>query len=107
MLRKFSMRTAIARMAGGMLLVGLSAFAANPRADCLAEGFLNPPPEARLRMFWRVFGPAWREIGLHQDGHRVRSITPVIRAGSGAWCCRSVPVPGHSNVQIAQRTRTF
>lgn len=29
--------------------------------DWLAEGFKNPPPEARMRMFWRIFGPAWQK----------------------------------------------
>src|ERR1051325_7879542 len=27
--------------------------------DPLLAGWLNPPPECRMRMFWRVFGPAW------------------------------------------------
>src|SRR5689334_16794534 len=25
----------------------------------LADGFRNVPNEARMRMYWRVFGPAW------------------------------------------------
>src|SRR5690242_13921286 len=27
--------------------------------DWLEAGFRNPPPECRMRMFWRIFGPAW------------------------------------------------
>src|SRR2546423_14682972 len=40
------------------------------RRDPLLEGFRNPPAASRMRMFWRVFGPAWtreeidRQFGL-------------------------------------------
>ena len=27
--------------------------------DRLAEGFRHVPPDSRLRMYWRIFGPAW------------------------------------------------
>jgi len=30
-------------------------------ADDLASGFRNVPSESRMRMYWRVFGPAWTE----------------------------------------------
>lgn len=39
----------------------------------MAAGFKNVPPDAKLRMFWRVFGPAWskqeidRQMGLLHD----------------------------------------
>jgi hypothetical protein len=40
-----------------------------PKPDPLIEGFKNPPPEVRMRMFWRVFGPAWEpaEIDYQLD----------------------------------------
>src|SRR2546423_8061324 len=36
------------------------AIASSPVDDTAAflRGFRNPPPESRMRMFWRVFGPA-------------------------------------------------
>src|SRR5689334_9801587 len=46
------------------LMLVSSFCAAAQDSDPLAEGFRNPPIDSRLRMFWRVFGPAWerREI---------------------------------------------
>src|SRR5438105_2906483 len=29
------------------------------KVDTLEAGFRSPPPECRMRMFWRIFGPAW------------------------------------------------
>src|SRR5438034_6372430 len=45
-----------------ILLLLTTILAARPvptEIDRLAEGFRNPPPECRMRMFWRIFGPAW------------------------------------------------
>jgi hypothetical protein len=30
-----------------------------PAGDPIATGFINVPPNARVRMYWRIFGPAW------------------------------------------------
>ncbi len=38
------------------LLIGMALL---PR-DPVADGFLNVPRDARLRMYWRIFGPAWQ-----------------------------------------------
>lgn len=32
-----------------------------PPHDALAEAFARPPESMRLRMYWRVFGPAWQD----------------------------------------------
>src|SRR5215831_11577314 len=29
--------------------------------DPLLSNFQSPPPEVRLRMFWRIFGPSWEK----------------------------------------------
>jgi glycosyl hydrolase family 106( putative alpha-L-rhamnosidase) len=51
--------------AARLLLIVASALAARPPAaaqeDPLADAFARPPDSARLRMYWRVFGPAWQE----------------------------------------------
>jgi len=42
------------------LLVHSTGLPKNPRpADPVAEGFRDVPNDARMRMYWRVFGPAW------------------------------------------------
>lgn len=57
------MRTS--RIAGVMALLFSLAAGMTTKAqtvgsvDALANGFGNVPAEARMRMFWRVFGPAW------------------------------------------------
>ncbi len=49
----------------GLIRGVLVAAETTPSEDRLAEnlenGFRHPPKEARTRMFWRVFGPAWTE----------------------------------------------
>src|SRR5258708_26010558 len=32
--------------------------------DPLLSGFQNPPPEVRMRMFWRIFGPSWEKAEI-------------------------------------------
>jgi hypothetical protein len=45
----------------GLLLLGDAlAHGAELSNSGLEQGFVHPPPEARLRLFWRVFGPAWK-----------------------------------------------
>jgi len=41
--------------------LALTFYAAASSADDLASGFRNVPSESRMRMYWRVFGPAWTE----------------------------------------------
>ncbi len=67
------MTTSNAGRRGLLLTAWLATQAAQPnahaqqKADPLLEGFLNPPPEARMRMYWHVFGPAWNHEGIdHQ-----------------------------------------
>lgn len=57
------------------------------RADTIAEGFQNVPQAARLRMFWRVFGPAWTKPEID------RQFTELKRAGvGGVMTCFTYPV---------------
>src|SRR5512140_2710871 len=37
----------------------IAAGASRPSSPGLEEGFRNVPADSRLRMYWRVFGPAW------------------------------------------------
>ena len=60
--------------AGIVFLILFPSFgAASPPRPDLAVGFRNVPPEARLRLYWRVFGPAWtepeidRQLGLMKE----------------------------------------
>lgn len=41
--------------------LALPAAGQSRKPDPLYEGFKNPPMSSRLRMFWRVFGPAWKK----------------------------------------------
>lgn len=43
------------------LLLGASTLA---RDVTLERGFAEPPPQARTRVFWRVFGPAWERTEI-------------------------------------------
>ena len=42
-------------------LLAHSATGQTLKPDPLFEGFRNPPMQSRMRMFWRVFGPAWQK----------------------------------------------
>jgi hypothetical protein len=54
------MKMAGAALAALMIGGGMMARGAQTQStDSLAEGFRRVPPEARMRMYWRVFGPAW------------------------------------------------
>jgi hypothetical protein len=41
--------------------------------DPLLQGFLNVPNEARLRMYWRVFGPAWQQSEIDYQLDQVKA----------------------------------
>ncbi|HTQ08664.1 MAG TPA: glycosyl hydrolase [Fimbriimonadaceae bacterium] len=41
------------------VLLALAALALAPAHDALVDGFRKVPNAARMRMYWRVFGPAW------------------------------------------------
>jgi hypothetical protein len=41
--------------------LALTFYAAVSSANDLALGFRNVPSDSRMRMYWRVFGPAWTE----------------------------------------------
>ena len=45
----------------GIAIFSVTALAANAGRLDLAAGFRSVPSEFRLRMYWRVFGPAWTE----------------------------------------------
>ena len=40
---------------------------AGAQTDPVLTGFRNVPPEARMRMFWRVFGPAWSRDEIDRE----------------------------------------
>src|SRR5690349_25066130 len=56
----------------GMVMLLSAAVAGGQRADPIAEGFRRVPPEARLRMFWRVFGPAWKPAEIDFQMHQLK-----------------------------------
>jgi hypothetical protein len=63
--------------AAALILGGLTSVAPRTSAGLdwasATNAFMNPPAEARTRMFWRVFGPAWKpaeidyQLGLLKD----------------------------------------
>ncbi|HLK57881.1 MAG TPA: glycosyl hydrolase [Chthonomonadaceae bacterium] len=56
-------------------------------ADPVAEGFRNVPSEARMRMFWRIFGPAWNRDEIAYQLAQLR------QAGvGGVMTCFTYPV---------------
>lgn len=44
------------------------------KPDPLIQGFLNPPPESRMRMYWRVFGPAWTREGIDYQLKQLKDV---------------------------------
>jgi hypothetical protein len=55
--------------------------------DPIAAGFRDVPPEARLRMFWRIFGPAWSREEIEFQLEQLRG------AGvGGVMTCFTYPV---------------
>jgi hypothetical protein len=56
-------------------------------ADAIAAGFQEVPPAARLRMFWRIFGPAWTKEEID------RQLAALQQAGvGGVMTCFTYPV---------------
>ena len=76
----------LAAIIGLFLLV--PALATEPARPSLADGFRDVPASARLRMYWRVFGPAWtapeidRQLGIMKaaglGGTTVYFLYPVV-----------------------------
>jgi glycosyl hydrolase family 106( putative alpha-L-rhamnosidase)/glycosyl hydrolase family 2 len=55
--------------------------------DPIAAGFRVVPPEARLRMFWRIFGPAWTREEIDSQLEQLQ------RAGvGGVMTCFTYPI---------------
>ena len=56
-------------------------------ADPVADGFRNVPVEARMRMFWRIFGPAWNRDEI------TAQLEQLHQAGAGGvMACFTYPV---------------
>jgi hypothetical protein len=56
-------------------------------SDAVLAGFRSVPPEARLRMFWRIFGPAWTREEID------RQLEALHQAGiGGVMTCFTYPV---------------
>lgn len=72
---------------GTLLLTAMSHSLAQAPADPIAAGFKNVPPEARLRMFWRIFGPAWTREEIEYQFDQLQ------QAGvGGVMTCFTYPV---------------
>jgi hypothetical protein len=68
----------LAAAVGGPVAAGL---------DPVRVGFQEVPPEARLRMFWRIFGPAWSREEID------RQLEQLQRAGvGGVMTCFTYPL---------------
>lgn len=61
---------------GGMLsyLVALAAIARPNSGFDLAKGFRNVPNASRMRMYWRVFGPAWTEPEIDRQLDAMKAV---------------------------------
>src|SRR5436190_18272400 len=80
-------RIAVSLTAGALTLAAASGFPARAADDPVAAGFASVPPEARLRMFWRIFGPAWASEGIDEQ------LEALQRAGvGGVMTCFTYPV---------------
>jgi len=63
-------RTVLCLASAALLVCGAEPPSPGALADTeIVAGFKSPPPEARTRLFWRVFGPAWtaEEIDYQLD----------------------------------------
>jgi hypothetical protein len=69
-----------------LVLLAVAVGAQTP-GDPVADGFRETPPAARLRMFWRIFGPAWNraEIDYQLDLLRQAGV-------GGVMACFTYPV---------------
>lgn len=56
-----------------MLTVVAAVVLAASGGDSLAEGFRSVPAEARMRMYWRVFGPAWTSPEIDRELDQVKA----------------------------------
>jgi hypothetical protein len=85
------MRGLLLLILGGLLLATRGQSRAQPNGaigvDPIAQGFKNVPPEARLRMFWRIFGPAWERTEIDYQ------LDELHKAGvGGVMTCFTYPV---------------
>lgn len=72
---------------GAILMMTLSAREAQTSRDGIAAGFKEPPMRARMRMHWRVFGPAWSHDEIAYEFDRLKE------AGvGGVMTCFTYPV---------------
>jgi hypothetical protein len=80
-------RIIVASLAGALTLAAQPDTVPDTAADPVAAGFKDVPGEARLRMFWRIFGPAWTrdEIDYQLDLLKQAGV-------GGAMTCFTYPV---------------
>jgi alpha-L-rhamnosidase len=78
----------VAVLAGALMLAVMEANPAGAAVgDPVAAGFRDVPREARLRMFWRIFGPAWTREEID------RQLEALQHAGvGGVMTCFTYPV---------------
>ncbi|HVT11937.1 MAG TPA: glycosyl hydrolase [Fimbriimonadaceae bacterium] len=55
-------------MLTAVVALALASFGRDP----LADGFRSVPPEARMRMYWRVFGPAWTPPEIDRELDQIK-----------------------------------
>ncbi|MBI3722281.1 MAG: hypothetical protein HY248_06975, partial [Fimbriimonas ginsengisoli] len=46
----------------------------DPEEDPIAAGFREAPTAARLRLFWRIFGPAWTPVEIDRQLEELRRV---------------------------------
>lgn len=56
------------------LLLTIAAMPSKPSVDPIAIGFRNVPNEARMRMYWRVFGPAWQPAEINDELDHAKAV---------------------------------
>ncbi len=57
-----------------MLTTSLIAMVILQSTDPLKHGFENVPSEARMRMYWRIFGPAWDRENIDRQLDEVKKV---------------------------------
>lgn len=56
------------------MLTVVAAIALATSGDSLVEGFRSVPAEARMRMYWRVFGPAWTSPEIDRELDQIKAV---------------------------------